>query len=140
MKSTAKNRFILFTGGETDAVCRLLPKNIDLNELPWHSLNMPQSPIISELNTLLRRDHFGPWKIVEVDRLPGDPLKWYDLRAVSGTRAAYGSDLLILISSSAHPPFVTALEAWEWVCRHHNGISPHTLRRMTRKLIRKSHE
>ncbi len=132
-----KNRFIRFNSGETDEICRLLPRNLDLLELSWHELNMPQQPPIEELNILLAKNPHGRWKIIELDRLVrSEPLRWFDLRRIQGSSRAYGSNRLILISRDAHPHFKDAMAAWEWICDHHNGLCLHTIRRITGRLLR----
>jgi len=138
-KILSKNRFIRFNNSATDEICRLLPKNIDLSELPWHAINLPQCSAIEELNTLLKNNPHGRWKIVEVDNLiNSDSLRWFDLRPINGSSKAYGSKLLILIARNCHPPFQDVLSTWEWICAHHNGLNNQTVRRITQKLLRKS--
>lgn len=132
IKPLTRNRFIRMNGSETDEICRLLPKNLELSNLPWHTINLPQEPVLEELNLLLRRE----WKIVETDSPDStQPLLWYDLRAVEGAKKAYGSRQLIILSKGSHPAFPSALSAWEWICEHHTGLSFQTIRRVAEKLI-----
>lgn len=138
VRPLTKNRFIRICNSPTDEICRLLPKNLDLTELSWHAANLPQDPLIEELNRLLQKDRWGRWKIVETDCLVrNEALRWFDLRAIHGAASAYGSNRLILISKSIHPPFADGLDAWDWICAHHSGLSLHTIRRITHKLLKK---
>ncbi len=137
--SLTKNRFIRFNSSASDEICRLLPQNLDLSELPWHTVNLPQSEVIEELNSLLKNDPHGSWKIVEMDQLiRSDPMRWFNLKAIHGSKKAYGSDLIVLIARNAHPPFSDALSAWEWICAQQGCLNINTIRRVTKKLLRKA--
>lgn len=137
-RALTKNRFIRFNRSATDEICRLLPRNLDLSELPWLEIQMPQQPVIEELNSLLSRNPHGRWKIIELDRLArSESLRWFDLRSIQGASRAYGSSRLILIARNAHPPFEDAMSAWDWICAHHSGLCLHTIRRITHKLLRR---
>jgi hypothetical protein len=128
-----KNRFIRLDGSETDEICRLLPRNLDLSDIPWHSINMPQQDVLETLNEYLRRE----WKIVEISNQDSTaPLRWHDLRPFDGAGKAYGTRQLITLAPGMHPPFLTPLTAWEWICEHHSGLSTSTIRRVTGRILR----